>query len=423
MTDEDLKTFLPSYGDCLAVLGFCRRKEYSHNKTGKSKLFERLKSKLSKRKPNDEGESSKTQGDHSQPTVKKNAMKTMRQVEIGWMHYDDETEVFKQVRAKRGGGTRKVTVSKDAQKMELIQEGVGLFFPNGRNRLGPSTHFKLDLKKIQELTVDEELTVGQLYTDTKLPLLRFYLTTQKKENDSPQSQTAGLTPPLEREVSVQDQSSSLGVATAISFETISSDMVFLESTTEDNFDLSLYPSGSGYEDVLENSNIVFIGDIGENEHIHLDDTLPLSPPTMPSSEHKRILVVHRGQVLRELIAHFCDEELQEVDFNIKHVLPDGKAEMAYDDGGVVRDCLSEFWKEFYEQCTMGNTFRVPFLRHDFGEKQWESVGRIIAFGWARAKYLPEDRARHIGASFLRVYQERFGGELLTVHARIGSFSV
>ncbi|KAJ4946188.1 hypothetical protein JOQ06_023858, partial [Pogonophryne albipinna] len=39
-------------------------------------------------------------------------------------------------------------------------------------------------------------------------------------------------------------------------------------------------------------------------------------------------------------------------------------------------------------CTMGNTFRVPFLRHDFGEKQWESVGRIIAFGWARAKYLP-----------------------------------
>ncbi|KAF3859890.1 hypothetical protein F7725_000145 [Dissostichus mawsoni] len=89
-------------------------------------------------------------------------------------------------------------------------------------------------------------------------------------------------------------------------------MVFLESTTEDNFDFPLYPSGSGYEDVLESSNIVFIGDIGENEHINLDDTLPVSPPTMPSSEHvKRILVVHRGQVLRELIAHFCDEELQE----------------------------------------------------------------------------------------------------------------
>ncbi|KAI9540326.1 hypothetical protein NQZ68_041949 [Dissostichus eleginoides] len=110
---------------------------------------------------------------------------------------------------------------------------------------------------------------------------------------------------------------------------------------------------------------------------------------MPSSEHvKRILVVHRGQVLRELIAHFCDEELQEVDFKIKLIMPDGKAEMAYDEGEVVRDCLSEFWKEFYEQCTMGNTFRVPFLRHDFEEKQWESVGRIIAFGWARAKYLP-----------------------------------
>ncbi|KAI4810936.1 hypothetical protein KUCAC02_013863 [Chaenocephalus aceratus] len=164
-------------------------------------------------------------------------------------------------------------------------------------------------------------------------------------------------------------------------------MVFLESTTEDNFDFSLYPSGSGYEDVLENSNIVFIGDIGENEHINLDDTLPLSPPTMPSSEHKRILVVHRGQVLQELIAHLCDEKLQEVDFKIKLVLPDGKAEMAYDDGGVVRDCLSEFWKEFYEQCTMGNTFRVPFLRHAFGEKQWESVGRMLSDGQGQNIFL------------------------------------
>ena len=37
---------------------------------------------------------------------------------------------------------------------------------------------------------------------------------------------------------------------------------------------------------------------------------------------------------------------------------------------------------------MGNTSKVSFLRHDFGQQQWESVGRIIAFGWERQKYLP-----------------------------------
>ncbi|RXN11427.1 hypothetical protein ROHU_010634 [Labeo rohita] len=67
---------------------------------------------------------------------------------------------------------------------------------------------------------------------------------------------------------------------------------------------------------------------------------------------------------------------------------DGKLEKGHDEGGVVRDCLSEFWNDFYEQCTMGSSFKVPFLRHDFGQIHWESVGRIIAFGWQKEKYLP-----------------------------------
>lgn len=137
MTDKDLKTYLPSYGDHLAVFGFCRRKENSHNNTCTSKLFEHLKKKLSKRKPCDEGGSSTNQEEHSHPTQKITALKIVRKIEIGWMHYDDENQAFKQVRAKRGGGTRKIDISKDAQKKDLIQEATGLFFPDGRNILGP----------------------------------------------------------------------------------------------------------------------------------------------------------------------------------------------------------------------------------------------------------------------------------------------
>lgn len=62
--------------------------------------------------------------------------------------------------------------------------------------------------------------------------------------------------------------------------------------------------------------------------------------------------------------------------------------MGYDEGGVVRDCLSEFWNDFYDQCTTGYAFKVHFLRHDFGQQKWKSVGRIISFGWVKEKYLP-----------------------------------
>lgn len=387
MTDENLKIYLPSYGDRLAVLGFCRRMENSDNNSRKSKLFERLKTKLGKRKSVDTGVSSKSQ-EHPQMTDRKNALRTMRKIEIGWMHYDDEIQGFKQVRTKRGGGTRKMNISKDAQKIHLIHEATALFFPDGRNSVGPLTDFDLDLRNYQEMTVDDTVTVGQLYHDTKLSLLRFYLTTKKKTNDSPNSHSTDLAPAQERQ-----ENSSASVTTAptpTTSETVNAEVIFLRSTaSSDNFEFSLYSTDERSEDVFESSNVVFVGEFSADEPQLLGDTLPVSPQTTPSAEReKRTLVVHRGQVLQELIAYFCDNELQEADIRIQLVLQDGTPERGFDYGGVVRDCLSEFWNEFYDQCTTGNAFKVPFLRHDFGQQQWESVGRIINFGWAREKYLP-----------------------------------
>lgn len=53
----------------------------------------------------------------------------------------------------------------------------------------------------------------------------------------------------------------------------------------------------------------------------------------------------------------------------KVILPDGKLEQAVDDGGLLRDVLSEFWNDFYGQCTVGNAFKVPYLCLDFGKKK------------------------------------------------------
>lgn len=160
MSDEELKHYLPSYGDCLAVFAFCRRRDNSPSNTRKTKLYERLKNKLSKRN-SCEWHSSSHEG---QPSQKKNAIKTIRKTEIGWMHYDNEKEVFKW-EPKRGGGTRKLSVSKDAHKKQLIQEAVHLFFPNGRNGLGSLTDFELGLTNYQEVPLDEVTTVGKLYQE------------------------------------------------------------------------------------------------------------------------------------------------------------------------------------------------------------------------------------------------------------------
>lgn len=144
------------------------------------------------------------------------------------------------------------------------------------------------------------------------------------------------------------------------------------------------------ENDREDSNIVSIstGTISAHAEQDLDDTLPMSPQGMPMERNNVLLIIHRGQVLRQLIGHFCNDPIMNADIQIQLVLPDGTHEKGLDTGGLVRDCLSEFRGEFLEQCTTENEFEVPFLRHDFGQVEWESVGCILAFGWERERYLP-----------------------------------
>lgn len=390
MTDEQLKTYFPSYGDRLAILGFCRQKASNRNDPNKrkSKLFERLKSKISKKSKYDDSATT------SQQHTAKNAQKTMRKVELGWMNYDTENEVFKQVRTRRGGGTRKVDVSKESKKSDLIQQAVKLFFADGKSPEGDITEFEVDLKDYKEMSIDEDITVGKLYADTRLPLLRFYLTTKKRSNSGSHMQQE-----IDVALTTQELNSSpTKMPAERSGNTDNTDVIYIGSNMEPEMPF-LYSteiiSSTLDENALDDSNTVTFdtGDTGDIFNVDdqiLDDTLPLSPlNTIAHSEQiKRILVVHRGHVLPELIAHFLDESMLGCEIKIQIIAPDGKLERGHDEGGVVRDCLSEFWNEFYEQCTMGSSFKVPFLRHDFGQMHWESVGRIIAFGWKKEKYLP-----------------------------------
>ena len=336
---------------------------------------------------------------------------------------------FVQVRTKKGGGTRKESVTKDSKKQNLIEKALRLFFPDGKNPEGSLADFDIDLTDFQKHSLDGGITVGELYEKTKLPILRFYLTTKKRKNtsdinleednsDATEGETThdrpdiyGYSPDTSATDAVEISTADvIFVGNSTVFPNASSQSVsLLSTTTVDQTDTCSLPEGETLLQVcaLEDSDIVTFHteSFSGMEYSSLDDTLPLSqalstesllPPSMNMLQEqanqrervKKIIVLHRGQILRELIQVFSEQSILKDDLSFRVILPDGKFENAVDDGGVFRDVLSEFWNDFYEQCTLGNCFKVPYLRHDFGQQEWESVGRIITFGWQKEKYLP-----------------------------------
>ena len=323
---------------------------------------------------------------------------------MGWMHFREGT--FVQVRTKKGGGTRKETVLKDCKKQKLIEKATQLFFPGGKNAEGSLSDFDIDLTDFQQQPIEDTVTVGELYEKTKLPLLRFYLTTKKrdiasdinleeetsdatskegeKSHDQPDVYHHSSDTPAIDVVDI-NAADVIYVGQNTVFADTSSESVSLLYTTLNPTDALPEQETLLHVNALEDSGIVTFhtGSISGMEYSSLDDTLPLTeepsfegplPPSVDILNEqanqrervKKLVVLHRGQILTELIQVFSEESIMEDDISFKVILPDGKLEKAVDDGGVLRDVLSEFWNDFYEQCTMGNDFKVPYLRHDFG---------------------------------------------------------
>ncbi|XP_048040617.1 uncharacterized protein LOC125264845 [Megalobrama amblycephala] len=351
MTDDQLKEYLPSYGDRLAIRGYCRRKEQDPSGR-KSKLFDRLRTRLARNK-----------GDTDNVCEKKNGQKSMRKIEMGWMHFREGK--FTQVRTKKGGGTRKISVSKDCRKKDLLEKATELFFPDEKSSMGSFTDFVVDVTDFQEQTIDEQITVGELYELTKLPVLRFYLTTKKKviasdthsdtqfnfssetiaqggENlqDSRSPRRTSPSPLLTENV----EPDLIYVGSGTSIATGSDDILLSDSITimtDASSVIEIDAARPPEVGNLEDSGTVTIstGLISGLEDTELDDTLPLleEPYSVPSpidnslesfvqSERvKKILVVHRGQALRQLIAHFCDKSVLTDDISMKVILPEWTA--------------------------------------------------------------------------------------------------
>lgn len=142
------------------------------------------------------------------------------------------------------------------------------------------------------------------------------------------------------------------------------DMSFLSAPTSSSFGqfeemphhLSDDDSKASVSYELDHSGVIQFGNL-QPENVDMDKTLALVCE----------ITVHRGRVCHDLIEYFSNDTLQSnhsSTFEIKMLRENGTPEVAEDNGGVMRDSLTEFWDTFYLQFTEGNEYKVPVLRND-----------------------------------------------------------
>lgn len=118
----------------------------------------------------------------------------------------------------------------------------------------------------------------------------------------------------------------------------------------------------------------------------LSATDSLTIPEDPST-HETVITIRRGHSLTDLIREFSNDTILQNSISIVRLLENGMKETG-EGTGVILDCLVEFWDEFYERCTTGVDHKVPYLRHDFMESEWEACASVFLFGWKTFEYIP-----------------------------------
>ncbi len=434
MSEQDLSKYIPLYGDRLAAVAFCRKTHSSDQGTSRrGQRLERIRAKVCV----PDSKAVKRAEYLEKLKGNKNAKRRTRRLEIGWMNFSEKENDFKQVRAVKGGGTRHVSVDRHSTVREVQEMAESLFFPNGAFKSLKLEDHVCFICDFSQNEVDKDCTVEDLYEKNKVKILRLYLYTkytkkhaQDEDNstDTPPATTSEVTGNVAEDFS-QVQASEPEVITidlsllqesdvilfdeeisnmqihpdhirdeieeqgrGLHAEEIRPEQEIPEMTTESNSvgqeDQGAYvtddiPETQAGEMLLNNSNDneVIVG-ASPGDPFELDDTLPWE-----GSKPKVIIVVRRGNCLADLLAAFIDPDIINKDVHIKRKLPNGKLEEG-EGSGVFRDCLSEFWGEFYSKCTLGTEVKTPYLRHEYQVQEWQAVARILVVGWTTVRYFP-----------------------------------
>lgn len=347
MSDEDMiELGINRFGDRVAIRTYVRAAApHEDPVAGPSGLPSRLVNVIkNKAKPTEPANSMQIR--RRKLAGNKNAKKTYKSFEMGWLM--DNGGQVKQVRQRKGGGTRKLIAFLTATLAEVLESAVGLFFPDGVSKLGNVTEFRFKLCLFDETVIkDLDQTVNDIIMTTKMPNLRLYLLSKKDNFPSSPG---------------RDSVSSPITASDIASSPVH-DIVTGISSVDD--EIMFHPSQTDMEAMQDDLDVTLAIEICD---IHL----------------------HRGNVLNDLESYIIEHNLdiRSQKPYITMISPNGRTEIAADGGGVLRDALSEYWDTFYERRTVGNIMKVPCLSHDVGREKWAAAATILKMGYYFEGYFP-----------------------------------
>ena len=429
MSDEELKPYLQCHGDRIALVQFCKRSGKVLQNPKKQPLVEKLKQKLGIKKGDDEDSSD----DGGSPKINNeiakkmkgnvNAKKRSRRVDVGWIIRNGAS--IRQVRMKKGGGTRKLRFDKDTKSFTILQTAKLLFFPDGESSEGNVDDFTFELWDYLNKRIPPQCTVSDMYDALKFGTIRVYLVSKRKSattdaaDDATNAQTvpeasdlsSSVAPDQEDTCSNIKSSTALGSVNADDFtpnETLLYQRVSdvtMPVTDACEYDLSMgteFSPAVGCGDTPASLNNLY-GDLDDSEvtfpNLLQDDVSELTFQQGASSLQQddvvflgdllpvRTIEVHQGRVLNDLLVAFKDPQILQYELTFRRKAQSGLVESG-EGSGMDRDIFSEFWTDFYEHCTVGCAFKVPFTRHDFQQEEWRAVARIIVKGWRMYGYFP-----------------------------------
>ena len=126
------------------------------------------------------------------------------------------------------------------------------------------------------------------------------------------------------------------------------------------------------------------------------------------------VTVHRTTIRKDVIEIFSDEKILSCFLDIAVI--DARGEQEKGKGkGVLLDIFTEFWQDFFTALAVGSSEKTPYIRHDLQKPQWQSIARVLVYGYTMLNYFP------LALSHLFIASCLFGEDSITSEFLLKSF--
>lgn len=292
-----------------------------------------------------------------------------------------------------------------------------IFFPFGSSRFFHLRDVDCDIRDFSHRRLDENLTVGDLYEAYKVKILRLYLFTKKRSVQSSQNVSLeGASNRRQQDCNdfsfatrrqTVENNSNRATENAQAMprleQTFNEKSEIWEHENQENCVKGRRMEEPNSEDFVKDARILQQtrkasvsaenppfqdhADDGIKPRAQIFDASSLDDSIHQASKDSVTVVVRKGSCLSDMMAAFTDPAILDKKINICKKLPNGVLELDIG-SGLFRDCLSEFWSEFFNRCTLGTDVKAPFLRHEFETSGWQAIARVLLKGWVAEKYFP-----------------------------------